>query len=419
MIEFKSKAERDLSSLKTTVETVLSLISRLLSAIQGDPSYQDSRSDQDGVNPFNLAHDAATLIKAHTTKLSLLIVNAPFTPTAILTVLRELSSGPLPALVTSLEFCQPDLYTHLLRKELQYRAQRVLSEFQTLVKEIPLDGKVLSNGRKNGTEAGVGKGSLASTGVVWAACDAVVELKISGIGGIMVKRSEQYRDTLKDAIEELREWGDEISEDGDTDAEGRGDDTTHEDGGLHEDGHTGNGRAVNSAQDALDELFRSERHIPASDPHKIRERLDRTFPKLKLMTLLYTASIKRRFKALPQISRLQSLPLSSVVVSRIPAPSSTNQAQNQAQAINAVERLDLVFTMLKRIPDMVDELASSFYELDVAEIDKNADGCFILGCEAAELLLTNWEGKEDEFTAWAEKFLAAMRKESNFMGQAR
>jgi hypothetical protein len=133
------------------------------------------------------------------------------------------------------------------------------------------------------------------------------------------------------------------------------------------------------------------------------------------MTLLYTASIKRRFKNLPQISRLQSLPLSSPIVTSISDPSSTNQPKSQSQSINAVERLDLVFTILKRIPDTVDELASSFYELDAAKINKNSEDCFSLGCEAAELLLTNWEGKEDEFTVWADKFLAAMRKKDKIV----
>jgi Grap2 and cyclin-D-interacting len=287
-----------------------------------------------------------------------------------MTVLREVSSGPLPALATSVELCDSEIYTKAMRSELQWRVEKVLVEFQRLVGDIPLDGKVLSNERKNGTMAGMGKGSLATTGVVWGACDDVVELKMLGIAGLMIKKVEQYRDTVKDALEELQEWGEETSDD------------EEEDDDLHEGAMYGNG-SCNPAQDAVDDIFQDQRHIPANDVNKVRERLECTFRRLKLINLLHQAIIKRRLKTLPTLSHASA---SSTIISR----------------------LDAVIPQLSRIPDSVDDLASAFYSLDNDGINAQMRECFSNASAAADLLVTNWEGNKDEFSAWNEKFQAVM-----------
>ena len=364
----ESKAERDLKSLKTTVESVSSLIAQLLAAIKVESPSEDEKDPKE-VNAIDLAHDAATLIKAYSTKLSLLLINAPFTPTAIMAVLREVSSGPLPALATSVELCNCEIYTRVMRSELQWRVEKVLVEFQTLVGDIPLDGKVLSNERRNGTVAGMGKGSLAATGVVWGACDDVVELKELGIGGLMIKKVQQYRDTVKDALEELQEWGEETSED-------------EEEGELHEAAGNGNG-FCNPAQDAIDDMFRDQHHIPVSDVHKVRERLECTLRRLKLINLLFQAIIKRRLKPLP------AMPHTSA-------------------STTITTRLDTLMPLLSCIPDYVDDLASAFYTLDDPGINAQMIECFSTASAAAEALYTSWEGKQDEFSVWSEKFVKAM-----------
>jgi hypothetical protein len=372
MTETKSKAERDLMSLKTTVENVSSLIAQLLAAIKAESFPKDEKNPSE-VNAIDLAHDAAKLIKAHSTKLSLLIINSPFTPTALMTVLREVSSGPLPALATSVELCDPRIYTKVMRSELQWRVEKVLVEFQALVGDIPLDEKVLSNERKNGTMAGMGKGSLAATGVVWGACDEVVELKGLGIGGLMIKKVEQYRDTVKDALEELQEWGEETSEDEEDDDE------------VHEAAVNGNG-SCNSAQDAIDDMFQDQHHIPANDVHKVRKRLEYTLRRLKLINLLYQAIIKRRLKTLPAMPHTSA---SSTITTR----------------------LDTLMPLLSRIPDSVDDLASAFYSLDDPGINTLMVECFSTASAAGEVLDTSWEGEKDEFSVWSEKFVKAMAEE--------
>jgi hypothetical protein len=365
MAESSSKADQGLETLKSTVATTLQLVAQLQEA---PLSPQDAGTTSSKINALDLAHDTASLIRAHSTKLSLLIINKPFTASAITTVLRELVSGPLPGLASSVELCDAARYTKAMSSELQYRAKRVFVEFGTLVKAIPLDGKILTDDQKNGTGTEKGKGSLASTGVVWEACDGVIELKKVGVAGLIIRKSEEYKDLLKDALEELQKWGEEESDDDDGEADLGSD-----------DGEPGDTQA------AVDRMFAPERHISGADPDKIRPRLESSQKRLRLLILMYQAVVKRRFKTLPQI----------------PSPETpTESKENPEEGRGIVECLDEVLKVMKKIPDITDELASAFYELDSKEIDQRMDQCFFTGFAAVELLMKNWDGQKDEFSTW-------------------
>lgn len=361
-----TKAGLDLAALKSTVETITALVSQLQTTAPGTESNDDSSSKAGAVNALDLAHDTASLIKAHSTKLSLLIINKPFTATAINTVLSELIAGPLPGLASAVQICTAAKYTKAMSEELQWRAKKLFVEFGALIKAIPLDGQILSDDAKNGTGKTEGKGSLASTGVVWEACDGVTALKGLGVAGLVIKKAEEYRDLLKDALEELQEWGEEES-DGEDEEDSSNSDEEH------------------SAQATLDTFFGSQRHIPPEDPEKIRQRLDSSQKRLRLIITMYTAVIKRRFKTLPHLPH-PKLP-----------PELKNKSSEDPRIISC---LDEVLEVMKKIPDAIDELASAFYDLDGEEIDKRMDECFCKGFAAAELLLNNWEGQKDEFTVW-------------------
>ncbi len=370
--------KKNLESLHNIVAVVSALISQLEAAVKTPPNAQTVETAKTSdINALDLAHDAAKLIRAHSTKLSLLIINDPFTPTAITKALGDLAAGPLPVLATAVELCDSTRYTKIAQTELLWRVQKVLSEFGKLLREVPLDGKVLNADQKNGTGATAGKGSLASTGVVWQACDSLIELRDQGIAGLIVKKAEQYRDTLKDAIEELHEWGDEESDDEE------GDDAASEDDDEHNE---------NTAQDDIDDFFGEPLHIPHGDPEKIRPRLQSSIRRQKLMVLLYNAAIKRRLKTLSKVSfpapPMPSLKGSSAAISAISAEE------------NITQRVDAIVDSLKPLPDTADELANAFYELDSDAIDKTMKECFDSGVKACDLMLTDWEGKEDEFTVW-------------------
>ncbi|KAK4234989.1 hypothetical protein C8A03DRAFT_46786 [Achaetomium macrosporum] len=371
-----SKLEAVLSSVATAKE---------VGAASAAQSVAESLAATNGpLDALSLAHDSAALIKAHATKISLLIINEPFTPTAITKVLRELVASPVPSLAAAVEVCAPERYTRGIQQDLAWRAGRVLKELRELLSRIPKDGKVLSESKKNASAGAVGgRGSIATTGVLWSACDDVMAFAKRGFAGNLAHKVDQLRETLKDVMDELKEWGEE-AEDEDQEDDGQGD---GDDGGVAQvtsDLASSPISATRDTQDILDDLMNSQRPIPRNDPDKIRERLESCLKRLRLTTLLYQAAVKRRFKPLPH------LPPASR--SDIPA------------------RLDEIISVLKRIPERFGSLAMAFYELDPSEIDRLMDECFFDAFAASELLVKPWEGQKDEFSDWALRFQTEIKK---------
>jgi hypothetical protein len=140
-----------------------------------------------------------------------------------------------------------------------------------------------------------------------------------------------------------------------------------------------------SKQEEVDEIFGSQRHIPSGDPEKIRPRLESSLKSIRLLGLMYAAVVKRRFRSLP------TLPYPEV-------PPQAGETTNIDTGI--ISCLDDVLETMKKIPEITDELASAFYELDAKEIDKQMNDCFLAGSSVVELLIKNWEGQEDEFSTW-------------------
>ncbi|KAK6836457.1 hypothetical protein PG987_006952 [Apiospora arundinis] len=371
-------------ALKKIVQTTSALISQfepLLHAAATDktssaatpPSSSSTTPQSQTIDALSLAHDSASLIRAHTTKISLLIINEPFTPSAVVTVLKELIGGPIPGIASAVQACDVDRYTSVARQDLAWRCYRVLKELRTLIEVIPLNGKVLSPEKKNGVQGGLG--SMTATGVIWAACDDVILLKKLGIAGLLVQKVEQYRDTLKDVLDELKEWKEEGEEADDEEEEDEVEYVAHQ--------LDATSLSVQDTQDALDDLM-STRHIPKDDPDKLGERLDSCLKRLRLTTLFYSAVVKRRLKTLPALPAEAGSPI--------------------------VRRLDEVFPILRRLPNKFNELACAFYELEPGPIDDAMDACFFDAFAASEMLMKSWAGQKDEFTEWAEKYQVSIKK---------
>ncbi|KAM7186647.1 hypothetical protein V8F33_011708 [Rhypophila sp. PSN 637] len=343
----------------------------------------EQQQQTSSVDPFSLAHDSTNLIRAHATKISLFIINEPFTPTAITKVLRELVAGPLPALTAAVQLCDSQTYTKVIQRDIAWHCSRVFKELRELLQKVPKDGKILVGDKKNASAgAASGKGSIAATGVLWSVCDDLMALAKRGFAGNVVLKVEQFRDTLKDTIEELKEWGDET---------GDGEDDGEDDDGEDEVKQITEGVASThmDAQDMLDDLMGSQDYIPRDDPDKIRERLESCLKRLRLVTLLYSAIIKRRLKPLPR------LPLSTAVPDGLPT---------------VAARLDEIIPLLAKIPERFGDLAIAFYGLDPGEIDKLMDQCFFDAYAASELLMKAWDGEKDAFTEWALKFQVEIKK---------
>lgn len=388
-----SSSGNALETLNTVVANALVLISQLEGVVSSVAAQNDvDNAGEAGTitpqpvtgNPsldaLSLAHDSATLVRANATKISLLIINEPFTPTAITTVVRELVASIVPSLAAAAQVCTPERYTRVIQEELAWRVGRVLKELKDLLTQIPCDGKILSDAKKNASVGAVGgRGSIVTTGVLWSACDDVITFSKRGFAGNLAYKVEQLRETLEDVMEELKEWGEEEDDD-EEDDDNDNDDVAQVTSDLESSSISG----TRDAQDILDDLMSSQGHIPRDDPDKIRERLESCLKRLRLTTLLYQATAKRRIKPLPHLP--------------------------PASASDVPARLDEVMSLLKTIPDRFGSLALAFYDLDPSEIDRLMDECFFDAFAASELLARPWAGDKDEFTGWALRFQVEIKK---------
>lgn len=394
-----SKNQKELEELSSLIDSAVTLIQSLEVSLKdvvdsnsdSGPSadkWAASRSPEDDPKSLDclaLARDSATLVKAHATKISLFIITEPFTPSAILTVLRQLIQEPIPAIASAVQLCHADSYTKLIRRDLAWRCGRVLKETRELIQKIPKDGKVLPQEKRDGpSSAKGGKGSIMATGVLWNVCDEVINFANLGVVGHLVHRAEHFRDTLKDVMEELKEWSEEQGEEGDDDDDSDDADESHDQD--VQDLADGVNNTHISTQAMIDDLMNSNTVIPRDDPDKIRDRLDSTLRRLRLTVLLFQALIKRRLKTLPK------LPLDSKDDSVV------------------VSRLDEVLPLLRKMADRFNSLAVAFYDLDSAEITKLMDQCFFDAFAVSELLAKPWAGQKDEFTDWVSKFQVEIKK---------
>ncbi|KAI9761909.1 MAG: hypothetical protein M1840_001525 [Geoglossum simile] len=362
--------ETGLEKLRLTLATTRSLLQQFLASLSTAPSPASTPTTETQLptNPLALLYTSATLTKAHTTKLTLLLLNPPFTPTAISTVLHDLSTGALPVMMTAVEICMPETWSKTLSHEVRAGVRRVLGGLVALIAEVVIpDSSTTANGATAGpplktgeTDAqklanmGSGAGSrdsLASTGVVWGACDALIALQTKGLEGLVVEKVIQYRDMLKDAITELKEWSEENPEESDFDS--FTEDTTEEPSTA----------SSPPSPDILPLLLQALKH-------------------LTLLSLLYTALLKHR---LPP---------------KTPVPPSPP----------AIQKLNTLMESLSCIPDTADELASAFYEEEEGEVRAHVERCGRLAKEAAATVRGGWgadgegEGEGDAFSIWARRW---------------
>ncbi|KXT15099.1 hypothetical protein AC579_6471 [Pseudocercospora musae] len=345
----------DLKALQDLIATTQSLLKQFSASL----THSETKIDpiENPPNPLDVLRDSAKLLKAHTTKVSLLAINKPFTPSAITKVLRELSSTCLPAMMSASQICSlqdKTTWGTTMSHELRIRTRRVFLEMQNLLSEL----NSISQG--NGLGATNARDSLSSTGVVWESCDALISLSYMGIAGLAVQKAEQYRDTIKDAIAELQEW----KEGTDLEAEGHGDELL----GSDDEGVDG------EETDSLDEIFNAANSMPKDRP-ELKEVVEAAERKLKKVVFLYTALCKRRFKGYED---------------------------------GDVGILDRVLKGLLSVQNGVDELISKLYDLDEDGAKEELEKCVREAKDVAELVRLDWRGKEDEFTVWSKKWKEAL-----------
>ncbi|KXL42671.1 MAG: hypothetical protein FE78DRAFT_132499, partial [Acidomyces sp. 'richmondensis'] len=310
------------------------------------------------ISALPILHDTARLLRAHTTKISLLALQTPFPHSATSKVLREMSTSCFPALKTGIHIClhpQPAPCGRTMTEEVRIRSRRLCVELTAFLREV----RDVSRGRTARRDQ-----SLKATGVIWEACDDLAALAEVGTSGLAVRKGEEWRCLLEDAIEELREWreGEDTEQEGDWD------------GLLDEDDEAVEG----DREGAVEGIFHAANSFPRGD-EEWESLVEDATGKLKKIVLLYRAVVKRRMETF------------------------SHDGDSEA-----VARLDAIIDGLRRIPQMVDELAGTFYELDVDGVETQLKLCVSEAKDVVDKARFGWDGSEDTFTTWCKKWEEAI-----------
>ncbi|KAH7552389.1 hypothetical protein BM1_08340 [Bipolaris maydis] len=342
-------------------------------------------------NPLELLRSSSTLLKSHTTTLSLLLINPPLTASAIVTKIGNVSEGPLTGVVAAASYVpgvgQGGDVGEIMRAEMRAQVKGLLASWNEVL------SIVLSIAQKQGTKQGASvteaekQQVLSATGMVWDACDGVEKLCKDGVVGLVVKKAQELRAVLLDAIEELKEWGEDVADD-------------------EEDDDDDDDKAENSDQD---DVFATENKL-GKDDKELKALLDKSLKKLKMMGILYQALVKRRLKTYPASSILEpSNNATATNKTKSKAITEKGEGQGEGEATQSPSvKLNELMGVLKRIPETVDDIAAAFYDLDADEAQEMLDRCCGEAKTAVNLVRTSWSGQDDEFTAWSEKWVAAL-----------
>ena len=258
----------------------------------------------------------------------------------------------------------------------------VLAAFNEVVREVRnkvgREGK--GKGKGEGSEEAKWKERvLATTGVVWKACERLGELCVLDVAGILGRKVESWRETLRDALDELKEWGEET---GNEDNEA-----------FSSDAEDGDGDA-----DGVEAMFEAANKLPRGR-RDLQERLEEALRRVRLVETLFRALGKRRVKTFSEFDGKGAIEV--------------NEKRREM-----VRKMNGLMMMLGAIPDLVDELASAFYELDADEVDNLLEQISGKAKHAIAEAKMSWDGKEDEFTTWTTKWEDVIKPKVVFTSKA-
>lgn len=342
-----------LLTLQNTIASTKTLLESFDKSLS-DPSAANSTTpatSSSSLNPLALLSDASSILKAQTTKLSLLILNKPFTPSAITYILTSLSTSCLPALLSALELCPPATYSAFLHQHIRILLSRAFRALLALLATIPHDER--SNAKLGDRD------TLAATGQLWQTCDDMAKVASSGLSTLAIEKLDTYHSLLKDAIAELEEW--DPDEDTETDSNP---DSEHP-------------------------------PTPSSSttrpPSQISHLLTLALRLLRHIRLLYPALRKRRIKPFPPLS----LPSDSTAASP-PTPSQ-------------IHSLDALLTSIGAFSSEADEIAGALYAGDEKEVLRRLNSLREQAYSCIQDVTDSWNGAKDEFSPWAQQWLEMTR----------
>ncbi|KAK7888309.1 hypothetical protein LTR67_009187 [Exophiala xenobiotica] len=190
--------------LPATLQTSIVLCERFASSLAPNAPVDLPSTNQDSPSPLILLNAAAASLRSQVTKLSLLAITAPFTPSAITTCLNPLNESILTSLVTGALLTTPELSTLSFSAECRSLTAAALRDLQVLLRLV----ETRSRDKKPKAEVSETQKQAftEATGRVWDDCDKLALLVKEGVPGYVVRKSKQWLDLMKDAVKEFEEW---------------------------------------------------------------------------------------------------------------------------------------------------------------------------------------------------------------------
>jgi hypothetical protein len=328
--------------------------------VEGPAMTSDTAADP--ASPLPLLAASAGSLKAQSTKLSLLAINSPFTPSAVATVISSINDTVLPSLVTAALLTTPESYTQTFHEESKALVKEVLRELSVLanhVKGIAENGGTnLSEDRKHVV--------TTATARLWNSCDRLVALSEGGVFGLVIKKATEYLELVRDGVRELEAWDPN--------------ETLDDPWGID----------LSDVED--NEVNFVQNHHAAEDQHgvkleELQEQRKYMLRLLKPISQIYPTIISRRLQT----------PLSVLLPSRI-------------------QQIEILANNLRDIPNLMDEAAGSLYEHDLGNAVKYTARLIKCAVAAVETVRLPWDtgeggsderdqASEDRFRVWVETWL--------------
>lgn len=360
--------------LSTILATTLVLLEQFQDTLSPSSAARAVESPSKDANALPLLSTSSAALKAQVTKLSLLAITTPFTHSAVAGVLRACNDSVLPSLVTAALLVTPTEYTKAFHSEVLILVRTALTEFNSLVQKVKSIADNEDQAKKDGPKNKKGElpksekdAITLATGRTWGACDAVVEVATKGVVGFVMRRVEQWRDLVRDAVEEIEDWDPE--EDGDEFFDDlMGDENDNDDKGAGED------------DDSDDD----------DETAALKEQKKNTLHFLKPIAQVYPAILKNRLK---------------------------NSGDVPLLSASGVAKLESLMLNLQSIPDQVDEAAGALYEANTSKSAKFLKKTQESASQAVASVTLPWdaaagadreEKAEDKFTIWSKTWFKVM-----------
>jgi hypothetical protein len=357
--------KQEISAALTRAKAVAILSLGFRTTLSSPPDRLDSNTSVQA-DPCATVSDASSVLKAQTTKLGLLLVNKPLTPSALANILEDLEVRVLPSLYGygTYIYARSDIYGGLFSSNLATALLEIVSSLlpvmEVIEKAVKGEGVVKNN-------------VMFLVGKVYSAADGAISLATKGVTSVLFTKVKGLTALMNDAHEELVDWREDM------------DDETNDD---DDDSEDEDAESVKEKADSLEEMVSG---LSISDQNKLpghREDLIRllaeSLRRIELISMLCTAIAKRRIRKFP-----------------FKAPPYEHKEEEKTKVQQMLE-LNQVVRGIEEMQGEVDEIAGSFYELSNSSVVRHLSKLTTDAVNLAELTAPTWEAKTDDFTEWAE-----------------